>query len=353
MKFESQTKSLLNFAATVSMMVVCFLFAALVIPDLTPSAHAASAQALQQQVREANSRIAGMESNLETALNALQTANRKLGETEVEIAETEEQAELVKEDIALNRAQLERQVDFMYRSSGHAYLEVIFSSRSFTELTAALQLVDMLASNDAQTLENLRVQTAQLEGMLSDLEDLRDRQSAIQSAKQADANSAQSTLNQQQSYIASLNTQVQQALQAEAEAARRAAASSPAAPSGSNRSSGEAAGNSRSSSRGSGGGNYVGTGTIFTGIASWYEIGTRTANGERFNPDAMTAAHPSLPFGTLVRVTFRGNSVVVRINDRGPFTGGRIIDLSRGSAQVIGLRSAGVGQVTVEIVQRP
>ena len=72
-----------------------------------------------------------------------------------------------------------------------------------------------------------------------------------------------------------------------------------------------------------------------TGIASYYKSGVRTANGERFDPLGMTAAHRSLPFGTrvLVRNVKTGQSVVVRINDRGPFVAGRVIDLAFGAAQ--------------------
>lgn len=77
-----------------------------------------------------------------------------------------------------------------------------------------------------------------------------------------------------------------------------------------------------------------------SGTASWYGSGHRTANGEHFNPNGLTAAHRTLPFGTRVRVENRqtGRSVVVRINDRGPFVHGRIIDLSRGSARALGMR---------------
>jgi rare lipoprotein A len=74
--------------------------------------------------------------------------------------------------------------------------------------------------------------------------------------------------------------------------------------------------------------------------------GKRTASGERMNPRAMTAAHRTLPFGSHVRVTHNSRSVVVRINDRGPFVRGRCIDLSWGAAKVIGL--PGVGPVTVQ-----
>lgn len=85
------------------------------------------------------------------------------------------------------------------------------------------------------------------------------------------------------------------------------------------------------------------------GRASFYRHGSRTANGERFDPSGMTAAHPSLPFGSRVRVVHpaSGNEVVVRINDRGPFTGGRVIDLAEGAARRLGIIRAGVAPVAL------
>ena len=79
------------------------------------------------------------------------------------------------------------------------------------------------------------------------------------------------------------------------------------------------------------------------GKASWYALNSRTASGERMNPSAMTAAHRSLPFGTKLRVTNQknGKSVIVRINDRGPFVRGRVLDLSKGAAQRLGFISSG------------
>lgn len=95
-----------------------------------------------------------------------------------------------------------------------------------------------------------------------------------------------------------------------------------------------------------------GTGHSFSGMASYYgnESGSRTASGQRFNQNAMTAAHRSLPFGTKLRVTHGGSSVIVTINDRGPFIRGRVLDLSTGAARAIGLTGAGVGRVTAEVV---
>lgn len=91
------------------------------------------------------------------------------------------------------------------------------------------------------------------------------------------------------------------------------------------------------------------------GSASWYGPGfngRRTANGETFNQYALTAAHRTLPFGTRVMVTnlYTGRQVVVRINDRGPYSGNRVIDLSKGAAAEIGLISSGVGTVQIDVL---
>jgi rare lipoprotein A len=93
----------------------------------------------------------------------------------------------------------------------------------------------------------------------------------------------------------------------------------------------------------------------FRGVASFYGYdgsGSQTASGERFNPEGMTAAHRSLPLGTKVRVTNtrNGRSVVLRINDRGPYIRGRIIDVSAGAARILGMMSSGVAPVHIEVL---
>lgn len=90
------------------------------------------------------------------------------------------------------------------------------------------------------------------------------------------------------------------------------------------------------------------------GLASWYGpgfAGKRTASGERFDPTEYTAAHRTLPFGSRVLVKHKGRSVVVRINDRGPFHGNRVIDLSQAAAEEIGIRRAGHGRVELALLQ--
>ena len=91
------------------------------------------------------------------------------------------------------------------------------------------------------------------------------------------------------------------------------------------------------------------------GKASWYAMTSKTASGERANPDAMTAAHRTLPFGTRVAVTNlrNGRTVKVRINDRGPFIKGRIIDVTRAAAQSLGFKGAGWAPVKIKVDGAP
>nr|WP_245319821.1 septal ring lytic transglycosylase RlpA family protein [Bradyrhizobium sp. LMTR 3] len=98
------------------------------------------------------------------------------------------------------------------------------------------------------------------------------------------------------------------------------------------------------------------TGSIKTashGVASFYTEGTKTASGEKFNTMEMTAAHPTLPFGTKLRVTnvASGQSVTVRVNDRGPYVRGRVVDVSYSAADALGMVGKGVAKVKLDVVQ--
>ena len=96
-----------------------------------------------------------------------------------------------------------------------------------------------------------------------------------------------------------------------------------------------------------------GTKTASQGIASFYSEGTRTASGEKFDANELTAAHPTLPFGTKLRVTnvTNGQSVTVRVNDRGPYVPGRVVDVSYSAARTLGMVGGGVAKVKLDVVQ--
>jgi rare lipoprotein A len=89
------------------------------------------------------------------------------------------------------------------------------------------------------------------------------------------------------------------------------------------------------------------------GLASFYSEGHSTASGEKFDPNELTAAHPSLPFGTKLRVTntTTGKSVTVRVNDRGPYVPGRVVDVSYSAAQALGMVRSGTANVKLDVVQ--
>jgi rare lipoprotein A len=99
--------------------------------------------------------------------------------------------------------------------------------------------------------------------------------------------------------------------------------------------------------------NAADTKTASHGVASFYTEGTQTASGEKFNTLELTAAHPTLPFGTRLRVTdvASGKSVTVRVNDRGPYVQGRVVDVSYSAADALGMVGRGVANVKLDVVQ--
>ena len=96
-----------------------------------------------------------------------------------------------------------------------------------------------------------------------------------------------------------------------------------------------------------------GTKVASQGIASFYTEGTETASGEKFDTRELTAAHPTLPFGTKLRVTniSTGRAVTVRVNDRGPYVAGRVVDVSHSAADALGMVGAGIAKVRLDVVQ--
>ncbi|SDT61061.1 rare lipoprotein A [Bradyrhizobium canariense] len=97
----------------------------------------------------------------------------------------------------------------------------------------------------------------------------------------------------------------------------------------------------------------AGTQLASHGVASFYTEGTQTASGEKFDTHELTAAHPTLPFGTRLRVTnvATGRSVTVRVNDRGPFVPGRAVDVSYSAAEALGMVDSGIANVKLNVVR--
>jgi len=99
--------------------------------------------------------------------------------------------------------------------------------------------------------------------------------------------------------------------------------------------------------------NVLASRPVSGGIASFYSEDSETASGEKFNPNELTAAHPTLPFGTKLRVTntTTGKSVTVRVNDRGPYVQGRVVDVSYSAAQALGMVRSGIANVKLDVMR--
>jgi rare lipoprotein A len=327
------------------------LVAAALLPALLPSRAAAAPTAtqLQKRVGEANKRIAGEQRTLEQALQAYAKASRELRAAQSSVRKNEKRLKKLDASIGKNRKLLNQRADYLYRSSGVGFLETLLASRTLDDFTDTVVLLNYVAQDDAALLKTLQEESAQREATQADLRKELKRSEAVAAARKADVARAQKGVDAAQAWADTLDDEINTALERERAAANaRAAASAKPAPGGGADGGGATGGGSGESAKGK----YEATGVTFTGLATWYGVGTGTASGERFNPEAMTCAHKTLPFGTWVRVTYKGKSVTVRVNDRGPYGKGRVIDLTRRAAEIIGLKRAGVGKVTCEIVAR-
>jgi len=292
---------------------------------------AALAQPGDTDISVASQKLQSMESQMASAQKNYQASAKKLAQARTDAAGSRQELSALTARIATNRQTLNEQANYLYRMNNASLLEEMFSSQTFSEFVSKITYLGFVSDSNARVLNGLRRDLNRCTAVQENL----DRQLVVQETQTASLKqqSEQATreLASQQAYVDRLSAQQQAALQA----ALVASNSQPGAfldPEGNPPQNG------------------TGTGVTFSGEASYYDTGVRTANGERFNPNALTAAHKTLPFGTLVRVTYKGHSVVVRINDRGPYYGKRIIDLTSAAARVIGMTRAGHGYVTCEIV---
>jgi rare lipoprotein A len=310
-----------------------------VLPSLAMAAKStASTAELRQQAAVVSKKIDTMEKKLATTFKRYTTSAKELASTRKLIRKNEKRIKTLSKSIDINHEKLNSRADYLYRTKGVGFLEILFSSETINEFTDNVFMLGFLAENDAQVIDALEQEEVERTSARVDLDKMLAKQTKVTAALQEDVSEAQKELDNEQAYSDSLDDAVSAALNRERAAANAKAEaqkkkSNPKDPSQS-------------------GVKYTPTGVTFSGLATWYGVGQGTASGERFNPNAMTCAHKTLPFGTLIRVTYKGKKVVVRVNDRGPYGKGRVIDLTVRAAEKIGLKRAGVGKVTCEIVTK-
>ena len=294
---------------------------------------AAPAAPSDADISAAAKKLGEMEAQMAAVQQSYQIASEKLAKARADAAASRQELSKLNTHIEANRKELSVQANYLYRAGNASFLEAVFSSQSFGEAFGKITMLGQVSDSNAQLLSDLRKNLRQRTTAQMTLDTALQQQEAQTAALKQQSDQIAEDIATQQAYVNKLTVQQQQAL----DAARLAANSQPHAfaPTPPNPPAD---------------GTYVAAGPVLTGEASWYNTGTTTANGEHFDPSAMTAAHKTLRFGTLLRVTYQGRSVVVRINDRGPYAGNRVLDLSQGAARVIGLEGPGHGIVTYQIV---
>ena len=296
------------------------------------------AQAVADEVSALEHQLSGLNSKQQKLDRAIVDATRDIGLIELEMGELR-----AEHSFAQDRY-VERAVE-AYKSGSTYQLAVLLSARDFHELATMMRATEEAALIDELTLTDLSRSADALEEAQEQIDDRKQRLMSARDEAVAIGAQIQSTLAARRTSLASLTAEIDRLEeQARRLAAQRAAEArktdeellkllgpsgpAPGIPDG-----------------------FVGTGVSFEGIASWYGPGfdgNPTASGDIFDPDLFTAASKELPLGTWLYVTHGSQGVVVLVNDRGPYVGGRILDLSQAAAEAIGI--GGLGWIRAEIL---
>lgn len=308
------------------------------------------AQAIGDQVTDMGSKLDGLNQQRKKLAEEFEQANAQIAALEFGAAETDDAY-----DEALERFEV-RAIETYKSGMGGAELQMLLSARTLTELETISQAMSEAAQVDDAVLDELMAAKSEAESAQSLLDERKARLIAVEAKKSALAGDIAATIAERDAVLKSLNEDIKE-LEREAlvpEGGTPLDAGLPGVPvTPSNTTWGEHA-----PDRLVGTGPATGIPSMFTttnisfeGEASWYGPGfegNTTANGDIFDSRLYTVASKTLPFGTYLYVEYQGRGVVVYVNDRGPYSGTRILDLSRAAAEAIGI--SGVGWVRAEII---
>lgn len=313
------------------------LFAGILVLAISfsPNAHAqplpeSTSQKFEQKAA-IEREIAALEGELAKAKERSALMSQKLASLEGEIQNTHDRIEETKSKVKEARKRLNYRLRLLYINGRQENLAKFLSSRDFVELLEKAELLFNVAATSVEELSDLKEREERLERYQAQL--LEQQKETVRLARSADTLAIEAKIQQKKAELAIVTGEIisMEPLQKESTVPTAFDATRVfEMPDESG---------------------FASTGQVFSGYSSWYGNqfhGRRTASGEVFDQYGFTCAHRTLPFGTWLRVTFNGRSVVVKVNDRGPFVKGRILDLSRGAAEAIGL--TGVQWVQCEIL---
>ena len=284
-----------------------------------------------EQARRLESEIAGLEKQLARTQRDWITISQQLQEVEQSIVNCYMQIDAAETEVENAKRKLNDKLIYLYIEGRRDALVKLFGSRDVSDFVTKLDYLLHIASSEAGAFGELKTKRYKLMKYQDQLIVFKQKEAKL--ARSQDTTAIESIIAQKRNELAEVNGSI---IANELPATQNAAATdfSP------NRVYEQPDENC-----------FIRTGQMLSGYSTWYGNefhGRPTASGEIFNQYAFTCAHKTLPFGTWLRVTFRERSVIVKVNDRGPFVKGRMLDLSRGAAEVIGL--SGVQWIDCEIV---
>jgi len=319
---------------------------------VVPRAAAEDIDELRTRAQEVADRLSSLEQDLislegrrERLEQDILASDQRIGALELSIHEFEA-------DYEAARGRYVDSAVRSYKAGAHPQLELLLSARSMSELASLAQAADEIARIDSAALTEALAARRRALGAQAALDS--EKQGLLAAREQVESVTASlsAATDERSVVLAELTTEI---ARLEQEARERALVAQLAAAEAASfdeaflealQPDDSGAGPAQNLPDG-----FAGTGVSFEGAASWYGpgfVGDATANGEIYDPRKFTAASKELPFDTWLFVSYEGRGVIVRINDRGPYVGERILDLSQAAAQAVGL--SGVGWVEIEIL---
>ncbi|MCG2817501.1 MAG: septal ring lytic transglycosylase RlpA family protein [Actinomycetia bacterium] len=311
----------------IAVMTLLITFSSAVFAQYVPD----SALPKQEQARSIERDIALLEQKLTKANYDKVVMSRRLEEVEKQILDCYMVIDATEAELARLRKNLNSELRYLYIDGRRDTIVHLINSSDVTDFMIHFDHMVDVASSEAEVLEKIKAKKKRIKQYQDNLIDYKSEAAAV--LRNSETEQLEFQVAQKKKELADVTSSII-AMQLPTTQAPAPAAFSPSAVYSEPDDSG-----------------FVMTGQVFSGYSSWYGNqfhGRTTASGEVFDQYAFTCAHKQLPFGTWLRVTFRDRTVIVKVNDRGPFIKGRMLDLSRGAAEAIGL--SGVQWVDCEIV---
>jgi peptidoglycan DL-endopeptidase CwlO len=358
----------LRFPHPLSHALTCAFVAAVCLvasPVASAIAAPSSASEAQRQAAEAKAKLDAMQERMAVGMSAYERADDELANTRSQIAADTKRLAVVRASLVTGQRALTTQATFMYRTNGTGFVDVLLGSASFDQFASRLSVLRTIAADDAELVARLKRDREEAAAVLGRLRARAAKQEQLVRTIASRRNSMQNSIDEQEALIGSLSSQAAALLAAQEKAANAQSSASSVVPASSGKPEPMPSSGSvdltKATVEGKSGTwwvmsgqptEYSASGVKFSGKATQYSVaenGTGTASGRKLNDNELTCAHRTLAFGTRIAVKRGSRRIIVVVTDRGPYTAGRVIDLTKRGASLLGVD--GVGSVECEVVR--